>query len=64
MKYSVPITRKILEVYVVEARNGSEAAFKAAELRAEGTAPDQVTDLGHSVSTARPLINEPDADTV
>ena len=59
-KYSVPITRKTLDVYIVEARNGSEAAFVAAEAIANGATPNQTTNLGRSIGTARPLIDEPE----
>jgi hypothetical protein len=58
-KYSVPITTKKLDVYIVEARNGSEAAFLAAEAIANGVMPDQTTNLGRIIGTARPLADEP-----
>lgn len=60
-KYSVPITRKTLDVFFVEARNGSEAAFAAAERIAKGDAPDQTRELGRQVGSARPVVADPDA---
>jgi hypothetical protein len=57
-KYSVPITRKIEDVFIVEARNGSEAAFKVAELIAEGVEPDRQMCTERKVGTARPLIDD------
>jgi hypothetical protein len=59
-KYSVPVTRKTLDVFIVEARNGSEAAFIAAEAIAEGKQPDQQTNLGRTIGTARPLVDDDD----
>lgn len=65
MMYSVPITTKTLDVYILEARNGSEAAFKAAELIAEGVAPNQHTKLGRTIGSAKPLVaNEPNDPAV
>lgn len=62
MKYSVPITTKTLDVYIVEARNGSDAAFQVAEAIANGAVPNHTTNLGRNIGAARPIIvDEPTA---
>jgi hypothetical protein len=60
-KYSVPITTKTLSVFIVEARNGSDAAFQVAEAIANGAIADQTTNLGRVIGAARPLVDEPTA---
>lgn len=64
MKYSVPITSKRLDVFIVEARNGSDAAFKAAERIGKGEAPDQTRELSRQVGSARPLVDDPTTEEV
>lgn len=57
-KYSVPITTKTLDVYVVDAKNGSDAAFKAAGLVAENVPPTHSRELSRQVGSAKPLIED------
>ena len=57
-KYTVPITRKVLDVYVVEARNGTEAGMKAAYAVADGEAPTHTRELSRVVGSARPELAE------
>lgn len=57
-QYSVPINRKTLDVFYVDARNGSEAAFKAAELIAAGVEPSTSTELSRQIGTARQVAQD------
>lgn len=59
-KYTVPIVRKVMDVYTIEARNGSEAAFKAAERIANGDAPDHTRELSRDVKSAKPVVDDGD----
>jgi len=60
-KYTVPVTRKTLDVYVVEARNATEAGMKAAYLIVDDDEPTYQRELSRVVGTARPEQVEPDA---
>jgi hypothetical protein len=57
-KYSVPITRKILDVYIVEAKNGSHAAFIAATNILEGGSATFSRELSRNVGSAKPLAED------
>jgi hypothetical protein len=63
-KYTVPVTRKTLDVYVVEARNATEAGMNAAYLIAENAPPTHQRELSRVVGTARPEQVEPHAVTL
>lgn len=62
MKYSVPITTKSLAVYEVDAKNGSEAAFKVAQLVAAGTEPTHARVVSTSVGSAKPTVEDTESD--
>lgn len=57
-QYSVPITTKTLDVYIVEAKNGSDAAFKAANLITQGEKPTHSRELSRQVGSARPVLDD------
>lgn len=62
-KYNVPIERKVLDIYQVEARSGSDAAFQAALLVSEGNPPTSTRELSRRVLSARPAVSEPTTPT-
>ena len=60
-KYSVPVTRKVLDVYVVEARNATHAGMVAAELISNDDKPTHSHELSRTVMSAKPMV--PDQQT-
>jgi hypothetical protein len=65
MQYSVPITTKTLDVYIVEAKNGSDAAFKVAGLINDGVEPTRSRVLNTTIGSAKPVIaDEPNDPAV
>lgn len=64
MQYSVPITTKTLDVYIVEAKNGSDAAFKVAGLINDGVPPTRSRELNRTIGSAKPLVNDPTTEEV
>lgn len=63
-KYSVPIKRTTLDVFIVEARSGSDAAFQAAERISKGDAPDQTRELNRQVLSAKQIVDDPATEEV
>ncbi len=58
MKYTVPVTRTIMDVYEVDARNGTEAAVKVGMAMAAGDPPSTTKELSRKVGGARTLVND------
>jgi hypothetical protein len=58
MKYSVPVTRKVLDVYIVEAKNPTHAAFIAATDVANGGEPTQTRELSRQVGSAKRVVDD------
>jgi hypothetical protein len=62
-KYTVPINRKVLDVYVVEAKSGPAAVFEAATQAANGVPPTHTRELSRTVGAAKTVVpDEPAAD--
>lgn len=57
-KYTVPIVRTIEEVYIVEARSGTDAGVQAATRIANGDAPDYSRELSKRVLSAKTLTDD------
>jgi len=57
-KYSVPVTRKVLDVYIVEAKNPSHAAFVAATHRSNGGEPTMTRELSWDVGSAKRIVDD------
>lgn len=56
--YAVPIERKVLDVYHVEARSGTDAAFKVATEIAAGATPTHTRELSRRVLSARSVVED------
>lgn len=50
--YHVPVTRRILDVYTVEAKSKTDAGVQAGMLIAEGKPPTSTTELSRNVGAA------------
>jgi hypothetical protein len=57
-KYTVPIVRTVQDVYVVEARSGTEAGMAAATRIAAGDAPDTSRELSRRVLSAKTVLDD------
>jgi len=57
-KYTVPIVRTVQDVYVVEARSGTEAGMAAAVRIAAGEEPDSSRELRRRVLSAKTVLDD------
>jgi len=59
-KYSLPITRKWIDVYIVEAKSPTDAGIQVGQLIAQGSEPDHQTEVGYNVGSAKlVIVDEP-----
>ncbi len=57
-KYTVPIVRTVQDVYIVEARSGTEAGMAAAVRIAAGDEPDTSRELSRRVLSAKTVLDD------
>ncbi len=59
-RYTVPITRKWIDVYEVDAKSPTEAGIKVGRLLAEEAEPKHKSEVGMSVGPAKLVIADDD----
>lgn len=58
--YTVPVQRKMLDVYRVEAVSSQDAAVQAGVLMATEAAPFSTTELSRTILSVKPLLDDTD----